>query len=66
MNSIYTFLNLFSGATKHTLTLVFLSFSGILSAQVTVGFQGGETGDPWGFTSTGASALSISEPLPWW
>lgn len=61
MNSIYTFLNLFSGATKHTLTLVFLSFSGILSAQVTVGFQGGETGDPWGFTSTGASALSISE-----
>lgn len=65
MNSIYSFLSLlsgcFSGTTKHTLTLVFLSFSGMLSAQVTVGFQGGESGDPWGFTSTGASALSISE-----
>lgn len=65
MDSIYSFLSLSSGwisrASKQLLTLVFLSSCGILSAQVTVGFQGGEVGDPWGFTSTGASALSISE-----
>lgn len=65
MNTFHTFLNLLSGCLsgflKLTLTLVFLGFYGILSAQVVVGFQGGEPGDPWGFTSTGASALSISE-----
>jgi hypothetical protein len=46
---------------KQILALIFLGSTGTLSAQVTVGFQGGEVGDPWGFTSTGASALSISE-----
>ncbi|WP_300665963.1 PKD domain-containing protein [Fluviicola sp.] len=65
MSSIYTFLSLLSGyfsrSVKQLLTLTFLGSCGILSAQVTVGFQGGEIGDPWGFTSTGASALSISE-----
>ncbi len=65
MNTFHTFLNLSSGrpsgSLKLTLTGLFLGFYGILSAQVIVGFQGGETGDPWGFTSTGASALSISE-----
>jgi gliding motility-associated-like protein len=46
---------------KYILSFLFLSIYGITSAQVTVGFQGGEPGDPWGYTSTGASALSISE-----
>lgn len=46
---------------KYILFFLFLSIYGITSAQVTVGFQGGEPGDPWGYTSTGASALSISE-----
>lgn len=30
-------------------------------AQVTIGFQGGEPGDAWTYTSTGASAVAISE-----
>lgn len=30
-------------------------------SQVTIGFQGGEPGDTWGYTSTGASALALSE-----
>ncbi|WP_343748589.1 PKD domain-containing protein [Fluviicola sp.] len=47
--------------TKYTLALLFLQISGIASSQVTVGFQGGEPGDPWGYTSTGASSLAISE-----
>ncbi len=51
----------FSTFTKQLLLLIFLGSFGTLSAQVTVGFQGGEVGDPWGFTSTGASALSQSE-----
>ncbi len=42
-------------------SLFVLFFSGTVSAQITLGFQGGEAGDTWAFTSTGASALSISE-----
>ena len=30
-------------------------------AQVTLGFQGGEPGDTWAYTSTGASAVAIAE-----
>jgi gliding motility-associated-like protein len=41
--------------------LFFLFFSGTASSQVTIGFQGGEVGDPWGYTSTGAAALAITE-----
>ncbi|WP_341905556.1 PKD domain-containing protein [Fluviicola taffensis] len=59
-SSVYSIFH-FSTLTKQLLVLIFLSSFGTLSAQVTVGFQGGEPGDPWGFTSTGASALSISE-----
>ncbi|WP_430404087.1 hypothetical protein [Fluviicola sp.] len=43
------------------LPFFFLFLSGTVSAQITLGFQGGEAGDPWGFTSTGAAALAISE-----
>lgn len=59
-SSVYSIFR-FSTLTKQILGLIFLSSFGTLSAQVTVGFQGGEAGDPWGFTSTGAAALSISE-----
>jgi gliding motility-associated-like protein len=59
-SSVYSIFH-FSTLTKQLLVLIFLSSFGTLSAQVTVGFQGGEVGDPWGFTSTGAAALSISE-----
>ena len=38
-----------------------LCFGTTAFTQVTVGFQGGEPGDTWGYTSTGASALSLSE-----
>jgi gliding motility-associated-like protein len=43
------------------LFIFLLIFSRTVSAQVTLGFQGGEAGDTWGYTSTGASALSLSE-----
>ena len=52
---------LFKAYTKQLLFSISLVFSSTVCAQVTVGFQGGEPGDPWGFTSTGASALSLSE-----
>ncbi len=32
-------------------------------SQVTIGFQGGEPGDSWGYTSTGASALAQNEAM---
>jgi len=32
-------------------------------SQVTVGFQGGEVGDSWGYTSSGASAIAIGEAV---
>lgn len=50
-----------SSTTLTGFIFLFLLLSGTLSAQVTVGFQGGEPGDTWGYTSTGASALAISE-----
>lgn len=39
----------------------FILFSGVVSSQITLGFQGGEVGDTWGFTSTGASAIAQNE-----
>lgn len=48
--------------TLQLLTLVFFligSFDG--RTQVTIGFQGGEPGDTWTYSSTGASALALSE-----
>ncbi len=51
-----------SGQFVHLISFLFFLFlSGTVSAQVIIGFQGGEVGDPWGYTSTGASALSVSE-----
>lgn len=41
------------------LPLLIISNNGF--SQVTIGFQGGEPGDSWGYTSTGASALALSE-----
>lgn len=38
-----------------------LLLSGKVQAQQILAFQGGEAGDTWSYTSTGASALSISE-----
>lgn len=35
----------------------------ITNAQITVGFQGGEPGDAWAYTSTGASATGQTEAL---
>ncbi len=52
---------LLTNLSKQVLGVIFIALCGTVSAQVTVGFQGGEIGDPWGFTSTGAAALSISE-----
>lgn len=40
---------------------LFSAFNSHIYSQVTLAFQGGETGDSWTYTSTGASALSISE-----
>lgn len=46
----------------YALFFLFILFNtSTVSAQIIIGFQGGETGDPWGYSSTGASALSISE-----
>lgn len=62
MASISPFEKRLSSQFKHTCLFLFiLFFSGSVSAQITLGFQGGEAGDTWNFTSTGASALSISE-----
>jgi hypothetical protein len=65
MNSVYTLnfsnLQLPSFLKKWILVIGCIAFSETISAQVTVSFQGGEVGDPWGFTSTGASALASSE-----
>ncbi len=62
MTSIFPFEKRLSSQLKHTISFLFiLFFSGTVSAQITLGFQGGEAGDTWGFTSTGASTLSISE-----
>lgn len=36
-------------------------FTNLLSAQITVGFQGGEPGDTWTYTSTGADATALNE-----
>lgn len=43
--------------------LISLFFSTSLTAQITVEFQGGETGDTWGYISTGASAIAQNEAL---
>ena len=43
------------------LLLFACSFAGIATAQVTLGFQGGESGDTWGFTSSGASTIALTE-----
>ncbi len=42
--------------------VVLFTFSALFaSAQITIGFQGGEPGDSWGYTSTGASALALAQ-----
>lgn len=62
MTSILPFEKRLSSQFKHICLFLFLLFfSCTVSAQITLGFQGGEAGDTWGFTSTGASTLSISE-----
>lgn len=62
MTSISPFEKRLSSQIKHTISFLFiLFFSGTVSAQITLGLQGGEAGDTWGLTSTGASALSVSE-----
>lgn len=43
--------------------LISLFFSTSLTAQITLGFQGGETGDTWGYISTGASTIAQNEAL---
>ncbi len=43
------------------LPLFFIFLTGTASTQVTLGFQGGEPGDTWTYTSTGASALAQAE-----
>lgn len=40
---------------------LFVSFSAL--AQLTITYQGGEPGDPWTYTSSGASAIALSEAL---
>ncbi len=58
-------MSLSAGMQRTTLQLLLLAFVLITSiegrAQITVGFQGGEPGDTWTYTSTGASALALSE-----
>lgn len=62
MNSIYCFEKHAQGQTSYFICfLLFIFFSFAVSAQVTLGFQGGEIGDTWTYTSSGASALAISE-----
>lgn len=62
MTSILPFEKRLSSQFKHTCLFLFLLFfSHTVSSQIILGFQGGEAGDTWGFTSTGASALSVSE-----
>ncbi|MNK09044.1 PKD domain protein [compost metagenome] len=61
--SVFNSLSRYSALTKYTLAAISLCFSASISAQVTVGFQGGEAGDLWGFTSTGASTIALNEAL---
>lgn len=51
--------------TSHQLLFLLLSlvFFNQLHSQVTLSFQGAETGDPWSYTTSGASALAMSEAL---
>lgn len=42
-------------------SVFFIGTSVPVFAQVTVGFQGGEPGNTWGYTSTGANSLAITE-----
>lgn len=48
---------------KPALVFFFILFSEVVSAQITLGFQGGEVGDTWGYTSTGAGAIAANEAL---
>ena len=62
MNAILHFTKLSTHQIKFLSTsIVLVFFSATVSAQVTLGFQGGEIGDTWTYTSSGASALAISE-----
>ena len=62
MNSIFPFEKRSFSQFSHTTFLLFLLlFTGSVSAQITLGFQGGEPGDTWNYTSTGASTLAIYE-----
>jgi gliding motility-associated-like protein len=45
------------------LLIVIFTVTAISNAQVTVGFQGGESGDSWSYTSTGADATAQNEAL---
>ena len=53
--------SLLSSFVKRALAIICLGLSGTISAQITVGFQGGEPGDTWGYTASAASALASSE-----
>ena len=49
---------------KYFISFAFsLSFIFAVQSQITLGFQGGETGDTWGFSSTGADATALAERL---
>lgn len=65
MNPVFTVLSSrrFIAFANYALAVIFMSFSGFTSAQVTLGFQGGEPADTWGFTSTGASTIAQNEAL---
>lgn len=45
---------------KISLLLALTTFTFFTNAQVTLAFQGGETGDSWNFTSTGASSTALA------
>lgn len=44
-----------------SLFVFLLFFANIVSAQITLGFQGGEAGNTWGYTSTGADAVALAQ-----
>ena len=47
---------------KHRILFAFISLiSFTISSQVTIGFQGGEPGNSWAFTSTGADATALNQ-----
>lgn len=49
---------------KYLISITFcFSIIFVVQSQITLGFQGGETGDTWGYTSTGADATALAERL---